>query len=74
MNLEKEIDALFRGLVRLVWFLVVLAIGGSLAYLLWPEGITDIPLGELTLGVLARLGSSFVVGYVTIGLAFSVFE
>ena len=47
-----------------LWAMLLLGTGGALAYLIWPHGITDVPLASVTIGAYLRLIASAVVALV----------
>jgi hypothetical protein len=49
--------------------LIVLAWSGVIAYLLWPTGITDQTLANITLGSLLLAGGSVFVVFIALGIA-----
>ena len=60
-------DAKVAGVV----FRLVLAVAwGTGAYWLWPDGVTDIPISKLTLGLLLKAGGAVVCGLLAIVATF----
>ena len=46
------------------WAVVLLLIGGALAYLIWPHDITEVPLASVTVGGVLRLIASIAIALV----------
>ena len=66
-SLEAATSARVGAFVRKAWItvvgpLLVSAIGLAIAYAIWPTGITDLPLGSITLGQALRAIASVIVG------------
>ena len=62
---NKQADAKAR-----FWGVIVFLFGLCLAYLVWPDGITDTTLGAIKFGMLLRaLGAAFIAfGFLAIAI------
>jgi len=70
MSLKKEAEDLGIGLAALA----VLGGGFFIAYWVWPSGITDMPLAQLTLGMIGSAFGSVVIVCVAIGIVMSFYD
>jgi hypothetical protein len=53
-----------------IFYLVLAAAWGMGAYWLWPDGVTDIPISRLTLGLLVKAGGAVLMGILAIASIF----
>ena len=52
--------------------IILLGIALGIAYWIWPEGITDLPLGAITLGQFLRAGAAIVVAFIPLSFLLGV--
>lgn len=45
--------------------IISIAIGGAITYWIWPVGITDLPLAQITFGALLRVIASCITSFIT---------
>jgi hypothetical protein len=50
-----------------IFYLGIAGAAGFGAYWIWPEGVTDVPLSRLTLGLLLKVGGSVLLGFIAFG-------
>jgi hypothetical protein len=53
-----------------IFHLVLAACFAAVAYWLWPDGITDIPMARLTLGLLLKAGGTVLLGMLALASIF----
>lgn len=65
-NSQSELDDRYtsneeaQGTVRLI-AAIIFCIGAVIAYFVWPNGVTDSTLAQITFGALLRAGAAFVI-------------